>query len=76
MPVEFEQQRFERSLQQVRQHLSMVFQPADVLHALPLSLQVFETLVSTNQTLWQLMDQGAIAGTGVLALRQESGRGQ
>jgi BirA family biotin operon repressor/biotin-[acetyl-CoA-carboxylase] ligase len=37
---------------------------------------VFETLVSTNQTLWELMNQGAIAGTGVLALRQESGRGQ
>lgn len=72
----FEQQRFELALQQVRQHLSTVFQPAYVFHALPLSLQVFETLASTNQILWELMSQGAIAGTAVLALRQESGRGQ
>nr|WP_199295722.1 biotin--[acetyl-CoA-carboxylase] ligase [Trichocoleus sp. FACHB-591] len=43
---------------------------------MPLSLQVFETLTSTNQTLWELVSQGAIAGTAVLALQQESGRGQ
>lgn len=72
----FEQQRFELALQQVRQHLSTVFQSAYVFNALPLSLQVFETLASTNQILWELMSQGAIAGTAVLALRQESGRGQ
>lgn len=72
----FEQQRFELALQQVRQHLSTVFQPPHVFDALPLSLQVFEVLASTNQTLWELMAQGAIAGTAVLALRQESGRGQ
>nr|WP_242016765.1 biotin--[acetyl-CoA-carboxylase] ligase [Trichocoleus sp. FACHB-46] len=39
-------------------------------------MQVFETLASTNQTLWELVSQGAIAGTAVLALQQESGRGQ
>ena len=72
----FEHQRFELALQQVRQHLSTIFQPPHVSNVLPLSLQVFEALASTNQTLWELVSQGAIAGTAVLALQQESGRGQ
>lgn len=74
--MRFEQQRFELAIQQSRQHLSTVFQRQHIFHSLPLSLQVFETLPSTNQTLWELLSQGAIAGTAVLALQQESGRGQ
>ena len=72
----FEQPRFELAWPQVQQHLSTVFQPTYVFNSLPVFLQVFETLASTNQTLWELISQGAIAGTAVLALQQQSGRGQ
>ena len=40
------------------------------------SLHFFETLPSTNQTLWNLIDQGAEPGTVVIATQQTSGRGQ
>lgn len=45
---------------------------------LPFSLNIhpFETLSSTNRTLWELIDQGAPAGTVVIAETQTSGRGQ
>lgn len=43
---------------------------------LPLSFHIFETLPSTNQTLWELLDQGATPGTVVIALQQTAGRGQ
>ena len=44
--------------------------------SLPLSFHIFETLPSTNQTLWELLDQGATPGTVVIALEQTAGRGQ
>lgn len=40
------------------------------------SLHIFETLPSTNQKLWQLIETGASAGTAVLAIQQQAGRGQ
>lgn len=40
------------------------------------SLHIFETLPSTNQTLWKLIDQGAPSGTVVIAEQQIAGRGQ
>ena len=39
-------------------------------------LHWFDTLSSTNSTLWQLLDGGAEAGTTVIAAQQEAGRGQ
>jgi BirA family biotin operon repressor/biotin-[acetyl-CoA-carboxylase] ligase len=36
----------------------------------------FKTLASTNQTAWELLNQGAAAGTIVLAAEQTAGRGQ
>ncbi|MGB3300433.1 MAG: biotin--[acetyl-CoA-carboxylase] ligase [Phormidesmis sp.] len=39
-------------------------------------VHVFESLPSTNTRLWQMMAQGAIAGTVAIAQRQSSGRGQ
>lgn len=44
--------------------------------SLPLSFHIFETLPSTNQTLWELLDRGATPGTVVIALQQTAGRGQ
>ncbi|QIZ71904.1 biotin--[acetyl-CoA-carboxylase] ligase [Oxynema aestuarii] len=40
------------------------------------SLHIFPDLVSTNQSLWNLIEAGATEGTVVLARRQSGGRGQ
>lgn len=71
----FDQQRFEQALTAVQKHLTTQL-GSDFTSSMPLSLQVFDTLTSTNQTLWELVSQGAIAGTAVLALQQVAGRGQ
>lgn len=39
-------------------------------------LQVYDTLPSTSQKLWELIDQGVSAGNAVIALQQSNGRGQ
>jgi biotin-(acetyl-CoA carboxylase) ligase len=44
--------------------------------ALSLSFHIFETLPSTNQMLWKLIDRGATPGTVVIATQQTAGRGQ
>lgn len=36
----------------------------------------FPSVASTNQTLWELLDQGATAGTVVIGAEQTAGRGQ
>ncbi|MDJ1179367.1 biotin--[acetyl-CoA-carboxylase] ligase [Roseofilum sp. BLCC_M91] len=47
------------------------------LEPLPLPpIHGFETLESTNQTLWKLLREGAPPGTVVIARRQTAGRGQ
>ena len=43
---------------------------------LPFSLHIFNTLSSTNQTLWELIDQGEKSGCVVIATQQTAGRGQ
>lgn len=40
------------------------------------SLNIFENLPSTNQKLWELLEQGAAPQTVVIALEQTAGRGQ
>ncbi len=40
------------------------------------SLHIYETLPSTNQTLWQILKEGAKPGTVVIATQQTAGRGQ
>lgn len=40
------------------------------------SIHRFSSLASTNQTLWELLDQGAPAGTIVISAEQTAGRGQ
>lgn len=41
-----------------------------------LVIHTYETLASTNQTLWQLIKEGAKPGTVVIATQQTAGRGQ
>ena len=43
---------------------------------LPFSLHIFDSLCSTNQTLWNLLQQDATPGTVVIATQQTAGRGQ
>lgn len=42
----------------------------------PNNFHIFETVASTNQTLWQLLEANAPPGTVVIATRQTAGRGQ
>ena len=41
-----------------------------------ITIHRFPRVASTNQTLWELLDQGATAGTVVIGAEQTSGRGQ
>ncbi|KOP25532.1 biotin--acetyl-CoA-carboxylase ligase [Hapalosiphon sp. MRB220] len=43
---------------------------------LPFSLHIFDTVASTNKTLWELLEQGAEHGCVVIATQQTAGRGQ
>ncbi len=72
----FNQQQFETVFQEVGEQLSRHrhFQGIAPLQGIP--LHTFETLPSTNQTLWELIDQGAREGTVVIAAQQTAGRGQ
>jgi BirA family transcriptional regulator, biotin operon repressor / biotin---[acetyl-CoA-carboxylase] ligase len=42
----------------------------------PFSIQLFDRLDSTNQTLWEQVDRGAVPGTVAIAREQTAGRGQ
>ncbi len=43
---------------------------------LPFDLHFFESVSSTNQTLWEMLNLGANSGTVVIATSQTAGRGQ
>ena len=64
--------------------VSALARPASELGSLPefaslrpqLQLHLYDELPSTNATTWQLVDQGAGAGTVVIARQQTAGKGQ
>ncbi|MEH1819639.1 MAG: biotin--[acetyl-CoA-carboxylase] ligase [Nostoc sp.] len=58
------------------QNLELALQAGRKHTYLPFSLHFFESVSSTNQTLWDLLSQGAISGTVVIATVQSAGRGQ
>lgn len=58
------------------QKLETALQPRRESTYLPFSLHLFETVSSTNQTLWDLLNQGAEPGCVVIATQQTAGRGQ
>jgi BirA family biotin operon repressor/biotin-[acetyl-CoA-carboxylase] ligase len=74
--VVFDRQQFKTALQNVGEQLSASAQLPQIEQPQEIPLYLFETLPSTNQTLWELLDQGAIAGTVVIAAQQTAGRGQ
>ncbi|MBE9003576.1 biotin--[acetyl-CoA-carboxylase] ligase [Fortiea sp. LEGE XX443] len=65
MPVEFDQQKLELALKAGREDEN-----------LPFSLHIFDSLASTNQTLWNLLAQGEKPWSVVIARQQTAGRGQ
>ncbi|NET06677.1 MAG: biotin--[acetyl-CoA-carboxylase] ligase [Merismopedia sp. SIO2A8] len=72
----FNQQKFEQELPVVKQQISRQIKFLTREQFPQINLHIFETIPSTNQTLWQLLAQGATAGTVVIAQRQTAGRGQ
>lgn len=63
--MEFDQQLVVNALKAERQY-----------PYLPFSLHIFDSLTSTNQTAWNLLNQGAAPGCVVIATQQTAGRGQ
>ncbi|TAF08483.1 MAG: biotin--[acetyl-CoA-carboxylase] ligase [Nostocales cyanobacterium] len=63
--MEFDRQILESSLHLERKHPYLRF-----------SLHIFDSLPSTNQTVWDLLKQGAEPGCVVIATQQTAGRGQ
>ncbi|MEA5554000.1 biotin--[acetyl-CoA-carboxylase] ligase [Anabaena cylindrica UHCC 0172] len=63
--VEFNQQLLVNTLKAEREH-----------SYLPFSLHIFDSLTSTNQTAWNLLQQGAKPGCVVIATQQTAGKGQ
>ncbi|NEP00445.1 MAG: biotin--[acetyl-CoA-carboxylase] ligase [Symploca sp. SIO2E9] len=72
----FNQQRFEQELPAVKQRISGQIKLLRIEQLPEINLHIFEITASTNQTLWQLLEQGVKAGTVVIAQRQTAGRGQ
>ena len=72
----FNQQQFETAFQEVTEQLSLSGKPEGIGQPQEMPLHIFETLPSTNQTLWELLNQGATTGTVVIAAQQTAGRGQ
>ena len=63
--VEFNQQLLVDSLKAEYKHQDI-----------PFSLHIFNTVSSTNQTLWELIDQGEKPSSVVIATQQTAGKGQ
>ncbi|MCA1991677.1 MAG: biotin--[acetyl-CoA-carboxylase] ligase [Coleofasciculus sp. S288] len=72
----FNQQAFAIALQEVGEQLSPEVKSPKIGTFQGMPLHIFETLPSTNQTLWELVDRGAPEGTAVMAAQQTAGRGQ
>lgn len=56
--------------------MSLNRQKLEALVAQNTDLHIYETLPSTNQTLWQRVEEGAKPGSVVIAIEQTKGRGQ
>ncbi|AFY45505.1 biotin/acetyl-CoA-carboxylase ligase [Nostoc sp. PCC 7107] len=65
MPVEFDRQKLELALKAGKNWNNS-----------PFSLHIFDSVTSTNQTLWNLLAQGEKPGSVVIATQQTAGRGQ
>ncbi|MCL1464620.1 biotin--[acetyl-CoA-carboxylase] ligase [Argonema galeatum] len=75
----FDRQQFAAALESVR-YRRKALERSPISQSdtqdLDFSLHIFETLPSTNQKLWELLDAGAGPLTVAIAIQQEAGRGQ
>ncbi len=74
--MEFDRQKLENALAGMLRDNPKILHPAILSADGQLSLHLFERLNSTNETLWDLLEQGAGPGTVVIALQQNAGKGQ
>lgn len=70
--MEFDRQKFSKALDIVKQN----YHQEPTINNQTFTLHLFDTLPSTNQKLWQLIEQGAPPGTVVIAREQQAGKGQ
>ncbi|MBW4605375.1 MAG: biotin--[acetyl-CoA-carboxylase] ligase [Calothrix sp. FI2-JRJ7] len=59
-----------------KRSIEAALKSASSSHFLSFSLHIYDNVTSTNQVLWQLMQEGMPAGTVVIATQQTAGRGQ
>jgi BirA family biotin operon repressor/biotin-[acetyl-CoA-carboxylase] ligase len=71
--VEFDRQKFTKALDTIKENYHQLEQS---LKKQNFTLHLFDILPSTNQKLWQLIEQGAPPGTVVIAKEQQAGKGQ
>lgn len=69
----FDRQKFTEALETLKQNYHHQQQP---VNNQTFTLHLFDILPSTNQKLWQLIEQGAPPGTVVIASEQQAGKGQ
>lgn len=71
--MEFDRQKFTKALDIVKQNYH---HQEPTINNQIFTLHLFDNLPSTNQKLWQLIEQGAPPGTVVIAREQQAGKGQ
>lgn len=71
MAVTLNLQRIKSSLETLRSLSSFSYSPVAAS-----DIRILESVSSTNQTLWELLQQGAKSGTVAIATQQTAGRGQ
>lgn len=59
-----------------RQKIEAALSTGRSITYLPFSLHLFDTVTSTNQILWEMLNSGAEPGCVAVAIEQTSGRGQ
>lgn len=69
----FDRQKFTKALDILNQKYHQQKPP---IYNQTFTLHFFDTLPSTNQKLWELIEQGAPPGTVVIAREQQAGKGQ
>jgi len=74
--VGLNRERLEAAWPIVQSNLSQSPLKRKLPRAINFDLHIFDRLESTNKTVWQLINHGAVPGTTVIADRQTSGRGQ
>lgn len=74
--MEFDREKFVATVAALADQMVLPIQQSFQWPPQSNNIHIFNELSSTNQTLWELLAQGAEPGTVVIALQQSAGRGQ